>query len=133
MDNGLGIKSENHLKMFKLFGTNVNSQSKVNVNGIGLGLMISKMIVENFDGVIDFASEFEKGSVFFFTFSTEKIESNDLTPKNLSKAIEQINQDIPLFESQRIKYDCAKRIQTISPLQSMQLKVVQNEIVKKNE
>ena len=57
-DNGLGIKHENHLKMFKLFGTNVNSNNNINVNGIGLGLMISKMIVENFDGFIDFASEY---------------------------------------------------------------------------
>ena len=65
--------------MFKLFGTNVNSQKKINTNGIGLGLMISKMIVENFDGLIDFASEYRKGSVFFFTFSTEKIIDKELT------------------------------------------------------
>ena len=57
--------------MFQIFGTNVDSQKGVNTNGIGLGLMISKMIVSNFDGIIDFASEFDKGSVFFFTFSIE--------------------------------------------------------------
>ena len=59
--------------MFKPFGTNIDSKKGVNTNGIGLGLMISKMIVSNFDGIIDFVSEFNKGSVFFFTFSTQQI------------------------------------------------------------
>lgn len=45
--------------------------------------MISKMIVENFEGYIDFASKYKKGSVFYFTFKTEKIEEAELTPKNL--------------------------------------------------
>ena len=50
--------------------------------------MISKMIVENFDGLIDFASEYKKGSVFFFTFCTEKIHEKELTPNNLKNAFE---------------------------------------------
>lgn len=50
--------------------------------------MISKMIVENFDGLIDFASEYKKGSVFFFTICTEKIHEKELTPNNLKNAFE---------------------------------------------
>ena len=38
------------------------------MNGIGLGLVISKMIVSKFNGFIDFISEYEKGSTFFYTF-----------------------------------------------------------------
>ena len=49
----------------------------MNTNGIGLGLMISKMIVSSFDGILDFASEYKKGSIFFFTFTTEKIYDQD--------------------------------------------------------
>ena len=45
----------------------------MNVNGIGLGLMISKLIVEKFDGKILFESEKNKGSTFTFTFKLKKI------------------------------------------------------------
>ena len=47
-DNGIGIKKKNHEKMFKLFGSQKDENKKINTEGIGLGLMISKMIVENF-------------------------------------------------------------------------------------
>jgi len=45
----------------------------MNVNGIGLGLMISKLIVEKFDGKILFESEKNKGSTFTFTFKLKKV------------------------------------------------------------
>ena len=45
--------------------------------------MISKMIVENFDGIIDFASEYKKGSVFYFTFQTDRISLSDIKNENL--------------------------------------------------
>jgi two-component system phosphate regulon sensor histidine kinase PhoR len=45
--------------------------SKVNTQGIGLGLVISKLIVDKFDGNIDFDSTFGKGSCFWFTFEIE--------------------------------------------------------------
>tara|TARA_B110000285_G_C14529912_1_gene340309 strand:- start:90 stop:245 length:156 start_codon:yes stop_codon:yes gene_type:complete len=45
----------------------------MNVNGIGLGLMISKLIVEKFDGKIHFKSEKNEGSTFIFTFKLQKI------------------------------------------------------------
>lgn len=54
--------------MFKLFGSQINVKKKINTNGIGLGLMICKMIVEKFNGSINFASQYQKGSVFYFYF-----------------------------------------------------------------
>ena len=53
----------------------------MNVNGIGLGLMISQLIVEKFEGVVSFESEEGKGSIFSFTFkllSNESFEQYDL-------------------------------------------------------
>ena len=52
MDNGIGIKENDQDNLFKLFGALVDEQNRININGIGLGLVISKLIVENFDGKI---------------------------------------------------------------------------------
>ena len=41
------------------------------MNGIGLGLVISKMIVTQFEGTIDFISKYGEGSTFYFTFKLE--------------------------------------------------------------
>jgi signal transduction histidine kinase len=45
----------------------------MNTNGIGLGLMISKLIVNKFKGTINFLSEPGVGSTFMFTFRLEKV------------------------------------------------------------
>ena len=49
----------------------------MNVDGIGLGLVISKMIVNKFNGEINFMSKYKKGSTFFFTFEHESFSSDD--------------------------------------------------------
>tara|TARA_B110000285_G_scaffold222285_1_gene276293 strand:+ start:637 stop:777 length:141 start_codon:yes stop_codon:yes gene_type:complete len=41
VDTGIGVPKEDHNKLFKLFGFIQDSQ-EMNINGIGLGLMISK-------------------------------------------------------------------------------------------
>ena len=66
-DTGVGISPENQAKLFKLFGT-LQHSGQQNTNGIGLGLVISRSIVEAYDGIIDFVSEEGKGTKFFFTF-----------------------------------------------------------------
>ena len=40
MDTGIGIKKEDHEKLFKLFGF-VQDTKNMNTSGIGLGLVIS--------------------------------------------------------------------------------------------
>jgi len=40
MDTGIGIKKEDHEKLFKLFGF-VKDTKNMNTSGIGLGLVIS--------------------------------------------------------------------------------------------
>lgn len=44
-DSGIGIKKKDKSKLFKMFGSIKDSNSKINTKGIGLGLVISKMIV----------------------------------------------------------------------------------------
>ena len=70
VDNGKGIKVKNQDKLFKLFGSFKDENRKINTNGIGLGLVISKLIVTKFNGIIDFFSKHKKGSTFFYTFET---------------------------------------------------------------
>ena len=42
-DTGIGIKEENHSKLFKLFGMVKNNEQKdINPNGSGIGLTVSK-------------------------------------------------------------------------------------------
>ena len=52
-----------------MFGT--IKDTKVNTQGIGLGLVISKLIVEKFNGEINFTSTEGEGSTFFFTFEID--------------------------------------------------------------
>ena len=65
--------------MFKLFGF-IQETSAQNVNGIGLGLMISKQIVEQYEGLIWVESEPEIGSTFTFKlkFMQEEIDVNQI-------------------------------------------------------
>jgi len=44
-DSGIGIKENNKSKLFHLFGSIKDKKRKINTQGIGLGLVISKMIV----------------------------------------------------------------------------------------
>ena len=73
-DNGIGIKDSDQKKLFKLFGF-LDSSQKVNVQGIGLGLYISKKITNKFGGDITVQSRLGIGSKFTFTFVLDDIES----------------------------------------------------------
>lgn len=66
-DSGIGIKKTDQSKLFKLFGC-LQSTRQMNTRGIGLGLVISKNIVEAFGGSIDFKSRIGVGSIFVFSF-----------------------------------------------------------------
>ena len=44
------------------------------MKGLGLDLVISKMIVNEFDGSIDLISQYTKGTCFYFTFKLEPVE-----------------------------------------------------------
>jgi signal transduction histidine kinase len=74
MDTGIGIKKKNKKKLFKLFGSIKDEKKQINTNGIGLGLVISKMIVSKFNGFIDFVSKYKKGSTFFYTIEVENFD-----------------------------------------------------------
>ncbi|MDR0444188.1 MAG: PAS domain-containing protein, partial [Treponema sp.] len=65
-DSGIGISPEQHNKIFQAFEQAESGTSR-NYGGTGLGLVISKRIVELMDGNIRLESELGKGAKFIFT------------------------------------------------------------------
>ena len=78
IDKGVGIKNQDKGKIFKLFSSFKDEKNKINVGGIGLGLVISKMIVNKYNGQIDFTSQYKKGTTFYFTYEHEPYEADEL-------------------------------------------------------
>ena len=70
IDTGVGISDEDQEKLFKLFGF-VETTQAVNTHGIGLGLVISEKIVDQFGGEIKVDSEVGRGSIFSFQFELD--------------------------------------------------------------
>jgi len=70
-DTGVGISQQDIPKLFRLFGF-LEESEQLNSNGIGLGLVISKQLVEQFRGQIWCESTLDVGSTFTFTIKIEQ-------------------------------------------------------------
>lgn len=75
-DTGIGIKKEEIPKLFRAF-QQVDIKRNRQMEGTGLGLVISKQLVELMGGSISVESEYGKGTEFYFT-----IEQKVLSDKN---------------------------------------------------
>jgi len=67
LDNGIGVKEEDKEKLFKMFSCLSTSRS-MNTQGIGLGLVITKMISAELGGRTRMFSKYKKGCVFQASF-----------------------------------------------------------------
>jgi signal transduction histidine kinase len=73
-DTGIGISPEKHHAIFAPFAQADGSTTR-QYGGTGLGLTISKRLVEMMGGRIWFESEPRRGSTFFFTIPAAVVDS----------------------------------------------------------
>jgi len=72
-DTGLGISEQDKAHIFEHYN---NGKSIEQFGGSGLGLSISKKLVEILGGNIDFTTDELKGSEFFFSFPLDKHDTS---------------------------------------------------------
>jgi len=81
IDNGIGIKKEHQKSIFEPFYQLYNNLTKEK-SGTGLGLAVTKQIIEKHSGRIWVESEYGKGSRFTFTLPLAK---TDIHPEERSR------------------------------------------------
>ncbi len=77
-DTGMGMSPEFLEKIWDTFAREETDQVR-HIVGTGLGMSITKSLVDLMGGTIDVESELEKGSSFHITLDVEKAESTDLS------------------------------------------------------
>ena len=70
-DNGVGVRGEQQELLFDAFYT-------TKAEGMGIGLSISRSIIEDHGGVLSFSSKQDKGTTFSFTVPIYEEQKNDL-------------------------------------------------------
>ena len=87
-DTGIGISEEHQKEVFNRF-FQVNQKSNREHQGSGLGLIITKNLVELMGGSIEVKSEIGKGTSFIFKIRTEAVPENEEQKKKAKENKEQ--------------------------------------------
>lgn len=118
-DSGKGIKCEDQSKLFQMF-QRIDEMKNRNVEGTGLGLNLSRKLVDMMDGEIHVISEYGSGSTFFV--SIPQVVKNPDKMGNFSEKYRSLasKQELP-----KVHLEAAgKRILVVDDVK-MNLKVVE--------
>ena len=96
-DTGQGFKEESKARLFTKFDR-LDATINSNIEGIGLGLAITKMLVQMMNGTIKLESEYQKGSTFFVDIK-QKQASEDELEKEMLKNKEEPVRDMVVKEA----------------------------------
>jgi len=83
-DSGIGMSQDFQKRVFESF-TQQDSRNIKKYEGTGLGLTITKSLIELMNGMIELHSEIDKGTVFEITFPDIVISQFFQLPKEISK------------------------------------------------
>lgn len=84
IDTGIGIKKSDYDRLFKKFER--LDQEQGNIQGTGLGLTITKKLVDMLGGKISFESVYQKGTTFTVVIEQEVVDKEKITDLNQYKA-----------------------------------------------
>ena len=84
IDTGIGIKKSDYDRLFKKFER--LDQEQGNIQGTGLGLTITKKLVDMLGGKISFESVYQKGTAFTVVIEQEIVDKEKITDLNQYKA-----------------------------------------------
>ncbi len=94
-DTGIGIAPEKQQQIFDAF-TQSDSTTSRKYGGTGLGLTITRRLVDLLGGTVELESELEKGSKFILSFPRVKITQTPVESKLLAKEDNNLQQFPPL-------------------------------------
>ena len=109
-DTGIGISPDQQVKLFQSFQQAESSTTR-KFGGTGLGLVISKSIVEKMGGKIWMESELGKGAAFFFTFQMSRADEKEaVTVENKRASFQFENRCILLAEDIEINREIVQAL-----------------------
>lgn len=103
-DSGIGIPSEDIPHLFQKFYRVDNSETR-EIGGTGLGLYLSRRLIESMGGKLYLESEYKKGSTFIIQLprltreQAEKLKSTEVHAENISKEDKIFESSNEIFES----------------------------------
>ena len=102
-DTGIGIRSDNIKSLFSNYQRLNNFQNR-NIEGTGLGLVITKNLVEKMDGTIEVSSVYGSGSEFTVTVPQDVYDNRPSGPiKNVDKRLTNVTRDDKWFKAPHAK------------------------------